>query len=130
MLDVIAFLSVASPICVRRLCFVSIAWSPVVLVSPRGGRNGRLNRRLGRLNRQFSRSSRIELVRLSLVRIVVVSPQFRCYVVSIFVQPLPSSYRFMYLYFSEFPSLLGHSYLGSSVQFSLTIDISIVVTTV
>lgn len=36
----------------------------------------------------------------------------------------------MYLYFSEFPSLLGHSYLGSSVQFSLTIDISIVVTTV
>lgn len=101
MLDVIAFLSVASPICVRRLCFVSIAWSPVVLVSPRGGRNGRLNRRLGRLNRQFSRSSRIELVRLSLVRIVVVSPQFRCYVVSIFVQPLPSSYRFMHLYFSE-----------------------------
>lgn len=101
MLDVIAFLSVAAPICVRRLCFVSIAWSPVVLVSPRGGRNGRLNRRLGRLNRQFSRSSRIELVRLSLVRIVVVSPQFRCYVVSIFVQPLPSSYRFMHLYFSE-----------------------------
>lgn len=101
MLDVIAFLSVASPICVRRLCFVSIAWSPVVLVSPRGGRNGRLNRRLGRLNRQFSRSSRIELVRLSLVRIVVVSPQFRCYVVSIFVQPLPSSYRFIHLYFSE-----------------------------
>lgn len=101
MLDVIAFLSVASPICVHRLCFVSIAWSPVVLVSPRGGRNGRLNRRLGRLNRQFSRSSRIELVRLSLVRIVVVSPQFRCYVVSIFVQPLPSSYCFMHLYFSE-----------------------------
>lgn len=92
-------LSVASPICVRRLCFVSVARSLVVLASPRDGWNDRLNRRLGRLNQPFSRSSRIELGRLSLVRIVVVSPQFRCYVVSISVQPLPSSYRFVHLYF-------------------------------
>ena len=42
-LDVIAFLSVASPICGRRSCFVSIARSPVVLASPRGGWNGWLN---------------------------------------------------------------------------------------
>ena len=122
MLDVIAFLSVASPICVRRLCFVSIAWSPVVLVSPRGGRNGRLNRRLGRLNRQFSRSSRIELVRLSLVRIVVVSPQFRCYVVSIFVQPLPSSYRFIHLYFSESIGTLLSRFVCSIFIDNLHID--------